>query len=392
MVKTSLAIALVLVGCGDDSSQGAADAGSGSDADAVITRGVVTVYTYPGVRVDFMSAATDQVVSSGVADASGKAEAEIDYGDRAVIVSGTTIRVLDQLEPAKIYRAADYIDGQYMLDPNVSVTVSWPAPAGGDAYRLSSLCAGTSGYISTETSTRPLCNAGDGILVTAYDSSFTLIGSAYQIVASPAAGPLAFTAPFLPHRDVAMTLALPPGALPGDLSATLITAEGAKFQDEPDFAGTTTTVTVPPFDGDLQTFAQVTVPGVGARWMSDRRPIADAIALDMNELEFPYVTSFATKDANGPTVSWTQSGQGTPTLVMIAWGTGEASYTLITRYTGTAAVLPVLPPDVTPMPMPSQAAALVAASPDGYEAAIESLARRRDPKYGHFTVYYSTFF
>ena len=82
---------------------------------------------------------------------------------------------------------------------------------------------------------------------------------------------------------------------------------------------------------------------LGLRWLIDRRPVADAIMLDMDAVDLPYVTSVATASAES-TVQWNQSGSGTPTLVLIGWnGPDQASYRLVTRYTGTSVVLPVLP-------------------------------------------------
>jgi hypothetical protein len=152
------------------------------------------------------------------------------------------------------------------------------------------------------------------------------------------------------------------------------------------------TAKLPALEGTLRTFANVGAPGVGLRWLIDRRPVADAIMLDMDAVDLPYVTSVAT--ANGSTVQWNQSGSGTPTLVLIGWnGPDQASYRLVTRYTGTSVVLPVLPPDVTPTPMPALGgSAVVVACPAGYEAAIEGLAREKDPLMSDMTLYFSTYF
>src|SRR5262245_60481058 len=214
---------LALAGCGtdDDSSDGGPPTGN------------VTIKTHPGIRVDFMRAADDTVISSKTADTNGYVSETIDRGDRAVIIAGLgtsapRVAVIDGLLAERDYR---WLFGySYLTFGGTATAVSWPAVPGASFYMIDSRCGGTYDAGVSETMySVSLCTDGDAIMISAIGdrAGRTVISSAYQEVPAASVGqPLAITAPFMPGRELTLTLANPGATMMRDAFATLIVAPG----------------------------------------------------------------------------------------------------------------------------------------------------------------------
>ena len=300
---------LAMPGCGGDDNS----------SDQGPSTGNVTIKTHPGLRVDFMRAADDSIISSNTTDANGDVSETIDRGDRAVIIAGLgtaapRVAVIDGLLAEREYR---WLFGySYLTFGGTATAVSWPAVAGASFYMIDSRCGGTyDAGVSETMASVSLRTDGDAILISAIGDRVgrTLISSAFQEVPAASVGqPLAITAPFMPGRELTLTLANSGATMMRDAFATLVVASGVSIELQPNLdSATTAKVSLPSMAGTLRTHVMGFKPTGALVTASDQRPMTDAVTLDLDgRMPDIDIMTDPTYDAATATINWTIIGTG----------------------------------------------------------------------------------
>ena len=346
--------------------------------------GTVTIKTHPGLRVDFMRAADDSIISSKMSDANGDVSETIDRGDRAVIIAGLgtaapRVAVIDGLLADRDYR---WLFGYtYLTFGGTATAVSWPAVAGASFYMIDSRCGGTyDAGVSGTMDSVSLCTDGDAILIAAIDDQRggrTVISSAYQEVPAASVGqPLAITAPFMPARELTLTLANPGATKMRDASATLVVAPGVSIELQPNLdSATSAKVSLPSMAGTLRTHVMGFKPTGAVVAASDQRPMTDAVTLDLDgQMPDIDLNTKPTYDAATAMINWTITGTGAPDAVLLE--SGDRTFSVIAPYVGPSMHIPVLPSDV-PVKSPSGGPLMLSCA-GGFAETVSALGNRYD--------------
>ncbi|HEY5920986.1 MAG TPA: hypothetical protein VIV11_04915 [Kofleriaceae bacterium] len=366
---------LAMSGCGGDDDE---------SSDQGPPTGNVTIKTHPGMRVDFMRAADDSIISSKTTDADGNASETIDRGDRAVIIAGLgtiapRVAVIDGLLAEREYR---WLFGySYLTFGGTATAVSWPAVAGASFYMIDSRCGGTyDAGVSETMDSVSLCTDGDAILISAIADDRggrTVLASAYQEVPAASVGqPLAITAPFMAGRELTLTLANPGATMMRDAFATLVVAPGVSIELQPNLdSATSAKVSLPSMPGTLRTHVMGFKPTGALVAASDQRPMTDAVTLDLDGGMPDYdLNTEPTYDAATATINWTIIGTGTPDAVFVE--SSDRAFSLIAPYAGPSLHIPVLPSDVPPK-SPSGVPVMLS-SAGGFAETVSALGNRYD--------------
>lgn len=335
-----------------------------------LTHGPVTLITQPHTRVDFMS--HDSVFASGVTDAAGRAEVDIDLGDRAVIVMDDRAIVLDQLGPGREYT--------WLFPPElptgIPVTVTWGEVPRAKSFRVRSRCTPSGGPV-TSPATIEVCPDGDAILVAAL-SDIEVINYAYRTLPTPTTGAtISFDDAFEDPRSVGF-LHDAPIASEIDATATFFTNDGVPFEIAKPFIVTDFDggFALPKLAGTVRIQLDVCT-GWGAKVTAiDSHEITDSH--ESRTLNFPPFMEPGGDpmfDAASSTLSWRPANTHSADAVFAELHTTARPITLVTPYVGTSATVPALPPDLGEI---TALSALEFALVDGndYHATVTALGKR----------------
>jgi hypothetical protein len=347
-------------------------------------RGSIKIVTFEGARIDFMS--SDAVVGGGVVGASGELEAEIDPGDRAVISIASDVIVFDQLEPGQTYYWL--ADNDDTFRPRVQVSVEWTEEPTA-THRLLSGCGSFFGAVSPSELT--VCSDVDDVFVTA-ERDGEVVGIAHQQIDGATADQLVTIASLAPPRTVEVSIVSPPDAFfNNDSNVSLVTARNTRYFDEFDAPGAR--IALPDIPGDLRSFVQLFLDGGEvAQFVTliDRRPFTDAITFDMTAHGMPLLVGIPSYDATTRTATVPVTGDEVPTAISIGAIDGERRYVVYQPYS-TNPILPVLPPEIPPIPSGDVTVVLLTSS-RGYADALQTIGRLEDPTFTAHSLYASGLF